>query len=74
MLYLDGEVNECLDDDICGFLGQCRNTIGSYFCICPFRELYDEDTNKCLSELMILTVDCVAILYSCFFNICMMYK
>ena len=54
--WLFPDVNECEDPDICGTVGMCNNTAGSYMCLCPSGYLLDEMSMLCQGELCQYTI------------------
>ena len=49
-LFLD--VDECDESELtCGPTGQCQNTAGSYICLCPQGQYWDDETKDCVGRL-----------------------
>ena len=50
-LCLFPDVDECEDSDVCGTVGTCNNTAGSYMCLCPSGYLLDGMSMLCQGKL-----------------------
>ena len=52
-MYLTDD-NECDVDGICGegYETHCRNTPGSYVCVCDYGEAWDPTTDECTGKMV----------------------
>ena len=49
------DVDECDESELtCGLTGQCQNTAGSYICLCPQGQYWDDTERICEGEKLFI--------------------
>ena len=58
------DINECATNTRLCDGGQCKNTVGSYQCICPIGSRFNSN-NKMCEGMIFLVIECCSVLSMC---------